>query len=480
MTAFRFIPSKKQILGFSCTADILIYGGAAGGGKSALLTIDPIRHTLLPDFNGIIFRRTFPQIFQAGGLWDETQRWYPGAGGTSIQQPPRWRFPSGAKIDLASIQHEKDVHNFMGGQFAYIAFDELTHFTRKMFFYLISRLRSMCGIKPYIRCSCNPEAGSWVADLISWWIDQETGYPIPDRVGVIRWFYQGDDDELLWYDSKEEAMAANPERSKIAPPKSLTFIPSNVTDNTYLMEKDPGYMANLLSLPKIERFRLLEGNWKIAEESIIDALWIRPYKLDGHQVQFQLGDRSYAGTQFQRFAIIDTAGTSKQKADEKKRGKAPSYTCCGIFDYHEPMDMLLWRDVWRSRVSWNELISQLPAFLDRWNVRDLRIENAHHGQALFDEMASKYQCRYVGPVIDGMATGTARGAKLERAVASGILQRFEFGTILISPDPQAWSPEYSGQLSSWTGLDDEVADLVDVASYASDVVKRQKKKIRVA
>ena len=66
-------------------------------------------------------------------------------------------------------------------------FDELTHSTKSQFFYMMSRNRSMCGVRPYIRATCNPDADSWVAEFISWWIDQETGLPIPERAGKVRY-----------------------------------------------------------------------------------------------------------------------------------------------------------------------------------------------------------------------------------------------------------------------------------------------------
>ncbi|WP_325053334.1 terminase large subunit domain-containing protein [Sinorhizobium meliloti] len=67
-----------------------------------------------------------------------------------------------------------------------ICFDELTHFSASSSRYMVSRNRSMSGVGPYTRATCNPDADSWVAELISWWIDQDTGLPIPERAGVLR------------------------------------------------------------------------------------------------------------------------------------------------------------------------------------------------------------------------------------------------------------------------------------------------------
>lgn len=97
-----------------------------------------------------------------------------------------------------------------------------------------------------------------MAELIAWWIDPETGLPIPSRAGVLRWFIRVSD-ALIWGDTAE-ALKAEYEGCI---PKSLTFVPAKLDDNQALVRADPGYRANLMSLPLVERERLLGGNWKI-------------------------------------------------------------------------------------------------------------------------------------------------------------------------------------------------------------------------
>lgn len=113
-------------------------------------------------------------------------------------------------------------------------------------------------MRPYVRATCNPDADSWVANFISWWIDKDTGLPIPERAGVLRWFVRSSD-ALVWGDRPEELLAQFPD----IPPKSVTFIPARLSDNAALMAADPGYLANLMALPLVDRERLLGGNWKI-------------------------------------------------------------------------------------------------------------------------------------------------------------------------------------------------------------------------
>lgn len=136
----------------------------------------------------------------------------------------------------------------------------------------------MSGIKAYVRATCNPDADSWVAKFISWWIDEATGFPIPERAGVLRWVLRIND-TLFWADSKQELIdkfrGEVPDEALL--PKSVTFIPAKLTDNKALMRADPGYMSNLLSLPTVERERLLGGNWRIRPSAglYFQRKWLR-------------------------------------------------------------------------------------------------------------------------------------------------------------------------------------------------------------
>lgn len=247
-------------------ADIAIYGGAAGGGKTWALLMEPLRHVSNAEFGAVFFRRTTVQIRNEGGLWDESARLYPLLGADPKEHDLWWRFPTGAAVTFAHLEHDKTVLCYQGSQIPLICFDELTHFSEKQFWYMVSRNRSMSGVRPYIRATCNPDADSWVAKFIAWWICPETGLAISERGGVLRWFVRIND-TLIWADSREELAhhTALNEHGELAPipPKSVTFIPAALTDNKALMAADPGYLANLMALPKVERERLLGGNWKI-------------------------------------------------------------------------------------------------------------------------------------------------------------------------------------------------------------------------
>lgn len=168
-----------------------------------------------------------------------------------------WTFPSEARVKFTHLEHENTVYDWQGSQIPFIGFDEVTHFSERQFIYMLSRNRSTSGVPAYVRATCNPDVDSWVRRWVDWYIGPD-GFPIPERSGVLRWFVRAGD-EMVWANSKEELETSYPGSL----PKSFTFISAKLTDNKILMEKDPGYLANLKALSRVERMRLLEGNWNI-------------------------------------------------------------------------------------------------------------------------------------------------------------------------------------------------------------------------
>lgn len=328
----------------NCKADVAIYGGSAGSGKSYGLLIDPLKHIQVKGFGGVIFRRTYPEIKNKGGLWDESQGIYPLYNAQPRETSLDWTFPSGCTIKFAHIQYDKEVKDWQGAQIPFIGWDQLEHFTAKQFWYLFSRNRSVCGVKPYIRATANPipeddEPGGWLHKLIQWWIDPVSGLPIQERAGVIRWLIRVNE-ELIWADSFEELKAKYPESE----PKSFTFIPAKLTDNQILLRKDPGYLANLMALPLVDRERLLGGNWNIKPSAgkifnrdwfeVVDVLpvgiqWVRFWDLAASEKKMVKDDPDFTasckmGKLNGTFYIADASADrfSPSDTDTKMRNRA--------------------------------------------------------------------------------------------------------------------------------------------------------------
>lgn len=274
MKQIRPQPRQEQFL--STSADIAIFGGAAGGGKTYSVLMEPLRHVGNARFGAVAFRRTRPEITNEGAMWDEAMAMYPKLGAKPNLNNLQFTFPGGAKITFASMQYEDDKYSWDGAQVPLLIFDQLESFTAGQFFYMLSRNRSTCGVIPYVRATCNPEPG-WLADFLEWWIGED-GYAVPERSGVLRWMVRMGDDQIAWYDTKEEAKAAHSDTE----PLSVTFILSTVYDNQELLNQNPQYLANLKALSLVDRERKLGdgqrgGNWKIkpAAGKVFNREWFK-------------------------------------------------------------------------------------------------------------------------------------------------------------------------------------------------------------
>lgn len=241
-------------------ADIAIYGGAAGGGKTWALVFEAARHHRVQDFAGIIFRRYQTDVTGAGSIWELARELYRTMGARTREAPrPDARWRRGGAIEFGHLQHETTVYRHQGREYGFIGLDELTHFSEAQFWYMQSRNRSTSGVRPYVRATTNPDKRSWVRTLLDWWIGPD-GFPLPERSGVLRYFVRIDN-QLVWGATPSEATAGTGMPRSAA--RSLTFIPARLDDNKILVRADPQYRAILMSLPRVERERLLAGNWDV-------------------------------------------------------------------------------------------------------------------------------------------------------------------------------------------------------------------------
>jgi hypothetical protein len=208
----------------------VLYGGAAGGGKSYAMLVDPLRYAHKKNHRALILRRSMPELRE---LIDKSRELYPQAfpGAKFREVEKLWNFPSGAKIEFGFLERDADVYRYQGQAYSWIGFDEITHLpTEFSWNYLASRLRTTDPeIETYLRCTANP------GGVGSTWVKRRYIEPHEPNKS-----FEGKD--------------------------GLTrkFIPAKLADNPYLA-RDGVYEKMLESLPPIQRRQLLEGNWDVAE-----------------------------------------------------------------------------------------------------------------------------------------------------------------------------------------------------------------------
>lgn len=221
--------------------DELLYGGAAGGGKSEATIWDALKYGLqYPGSRQIIFRRTFPDLQRS--IIMRTLQVYQKELGKYNQSKHEWIFVNGSIIELAYWDNDSNYMNYQGAEYDVIRWEELTQFEERWYVYMLSRLR---GSKPYprsVKSTTNPGGvgHSWVKRRF---IDIGT----PEQIHHV---HETADDGSPLYDRDN-----NPVVSR------RIFIPANVYDNQALLDNDPGYLTRLMMLPDNERKQLLEGDW---------------------------------------------------------------------------------------------------------------------------------------------------------------------------------------------------------------------------
>lgn len=434
-----------QEMFLSCKADICIYGGAAGGGKTYGLLLEPLRHINNSKFGAVIFRKNYNQVFSQGGLWDTASKIYPYCDATPTKNPKAaWVFKSGMKVTFAHLEYEKDVLSWQGSQIPLIMFDELTHFTKHQFFYMLSRNRSDSKVRGYIRATTNPDADSWVAGVIEWWIDKDTGYPIQERSGVIRYMYYYND-AIYWADTKEELFERfdlNTESKKMAI-KSVTFIASKLTDNKILMNIDPSYIGNLQALPKVEKERLLNGNWKIRPAA--GLYFKRPY--------FNIVEM-IPNDVIRWVRAWDFAATADRKNSRPEDG--PAYTA-GVLIGKRKNGRFIIADVINSRLSAAEVEKTVlnTAIIDKQKYKRVRIRLSQDpGQA------GKAQAEYYIKMLAGFDVTAQRESGSKETRAEPFAAQCQAGNVDILLG--SWNDIYLSQLESFP--ESVFKDMVDASA----------------
>lgn len=226
-----FQPNDGPQTDFLAAPEIdVLYGGAAGGGKSYAMLVDPLRYAHRAAHRALILRRSMPELRE---LIDKSRELYPQAfHGCKFREVEKlWNFPSGAKVEFGFLERDADVYRYQGQAYSWIGFDEITHLpTEFAWNYLASRLRTTDSeITPYLRCTANP------GGVGAHWVKKRYISPAPPNES-----FDGNDG------------------------LSRKFIPARLDDNPYLSE-DGRYEQMLKALPDVQRRQLLEGNWEITE-----------------------------------------------------------------------------------------------------------------------------------------------------------------------------------------------------------------------
>jgi predicted phage terminase large subunit-like protein len=217
------IPFPKQIAALLDFRKELLYGGAAGGGKSDYLLMAGLQFVGVPGYNGIIFRRSYTDLSLPDGLIPRSHEWLVGTDAKYHGDLHQWTFPQGSSLTFGYLESENDIYRYKSAQFQFVGYEELTEFpTERFYTYLFSRMRKLrtANVPVRMRCTTNPDGpgADWVYERFK-----------PD----------------------------GPQPTSI----DRNFIQSKLDDNPHIDQE--GYEANLDELDPVTREQLRNGAWRV-------------------------------------------------------------------------------------------------------------------------------------------------------------------------------------------------------------------------
>jgi hypothetical protein len=219
-------------------ADIVGYGGAAGGGKSDALLAGAIAICILhPGAQVGIFRRRLSDMAGAGGLIQRSHELLARLRKSARWSAQRYCWRIGRSLlQFAYCESEQDVYRYQGWQFDGLFIDEATHFSERQVAYLMSRARLNVSTmrKPIVAVASNP------GNIGHEWFSRVFEPMKPSAVRQAQW--RGSTASFTTY-----------------------FIPAKLADNAILMGRDPSYLERLQSLDEVLRLQLLDGRWDVFE-----------------------------------------------------------------------------------------------------------------------------------------------------------------------------------------------------------------------
>lgn len=398
----------------------VLFGGAAGGGKSEALLMAALQFVTVPGYAAILFRRTYADLAMPGALMSRANGWLAGKDVRWADKEKTWHFPTGATLTFGYLDNKDDRYRYQSTEFQFVGFDELTHFLEVDYTYLFSRIRRLktSNIPTRMRAGTNPggRGHSWV---------------------------------------KKRFLAPESEA------KGRVFIPSKLIDNPSLDAAE--YTASLGELDSFTRNQLLKGDWTdFKGNHFFPGQWPEYVPMTDAVAIGPLGIREvWRHKQMTVVVAVDWATSEKDTSD---------YTAMvvgGIL----PDGRILILDVVNERLTKQTGPLRLAALCERWKrVGEgfvVVTEDDSHSQWMVSE------CRRLASIPEMKLLPIESRAKIVRATPAII--HAENGRMLRPASGAPWWDDFSDQLSAFTGVEkSEHDDMVDATGMIARMADKLK------
>lgn len=445
------------------------FGGAAGGGKSDVLLMAALQYVHVPGYAALILRRSLTELKQPGALLDRASTWL---GNTPAKYHPdehTWYFPttypSGrpgppAKLQFGYLGDFRVEERYQGAEYQFCAIDEASHFeTDHAPTYLFSRLRKNVCEKHQLK---RDEFGDMVPNYVDNCPICQMYKSVPVRFRIASnpggpghlWLKQRYEIEKEIYDKIVNGEAVKSVRFVGMNPDK-PFIPSKLTDNTFIDQKQ--YRNSLQELDEIRRLQLEEGDWDVSPDSRFQVGWARFYKSRGNH--FELNKVVHSVESLDRiFITVDVAATVKQGLiDQDVTKNGPSFTVISVWGLTKDYQ-LMWLYMRRFRQEIPQVVDQIVEVAKMFNPSYVKIETNGVGLGVAQLVALK-----------GLRVVPIKKAVDKIQNATNAIYRMKSGRVWF-PEMAPWLKTCMDEVFTWTGHPGITDDIVDTLSDACNDV----------